>query len=455
MNEALYAEIEQEIKKDRDLLVSDTVRLINIRSVVGPSLPGAPFGEGPKKVLDAVWQMGGELGFVMKDYKCGFVSLALKEGPIDVGIFCHGDVVPEGNDWIHDPYHAVEYENCIIGRGATDNKGQLVSMLHLLTILKKLQVELPYNAALYVGSAEEVGMFDMFGIEGNPEAPGFLNVAELPKLSLVPDGAFPVAYCGMGGARVYFTSTKKLESVTIDGGHDENPGEVTATFTDGIHAPISESEPPTHSMKVNTDNMFVHLFERLLALDYVTESDKEVITYMRDVAACGHGELFGLDLKHPEMGDTVLRTLEVWTEDGCPRLFTRYRFPMGTSEEDIIGKMNRHGAMHGFTATLKQKNGVKPFNHGVDNPLVKLLCDTANEVTGEGKAPLVEVGGTYAHWLPNGFIFGMSGCKKPEGYPEGRGGAHGKDELVSIERLQRGMKIYARTLLKLRKEDFT
>ena len=58
-------------------------------------------------------------------------------------------------------------------------------------------------------------------------------------------------------------------------------------------------------------------------------------------------------------------------------------------------------------------------------------------------------GGTYAHKLPNALAFGMDGNKKPEDFPQGHGGAHGVDECVSLERLQRAMRIYARALLAL------
>jgi succinyl-diaminopimelate desuccinylase len=64
-------------------------------------------------------------------------------------------------------------------------------------------------------------------------------------------------------------------------------------------------------------------------------------------------------------------------------------------------------------------------------------------------APYTLSGATYAHVLPNALVFGMNGCKKPEGFPDGHGGAHGADELVSLERLERAMKIYARALLAL------
>ena len=58
-------------------------------------------------------------------------------------------------------------------------------------------------------------------------------------------------------------------------------------------------------------------------------------------------------------------------------------------------------------------------------------------------------GGTYAHRLPNAYVFGTDGGVPPADYPKGRGGAHGLDEVVSIARIKRMMKIYARTLLAL------
>ncbi|MBO5714668.1 MAG: Xaa-His dipeptidase, partial [Clostridia bacterium] len=58
-------------------------------------------------------------------------------------------------------------------------------------------------------------------------------------------------------------------------------------------------------------------------------------------------------------------------------------------------------------------------------------------------------GTTYAQHLPNAYIYGMEGCDKPKDFKEGHGAAHGLDESVSIERLKRSMRIYARALLTL------
>ena len=49
----------------------------------------------------------------------------------------------------------------------------------------------------------------------------------------------------------------------------------------------------------------------------------------------------------------------------------------------------------------------------------------------------------------------MSGNLPPDDFPEGRGGAHGIDEAVSLNRLLEAMKIYARAMLALNDIDFT
>jgi len=48
----------------------------------------------------------------------------------------------------------------------------------------------------------------------------------------------------------------------------------------------------------------------------------------------------------------------------------------------------------------------------------------------------------------------MSGNLPPDDFEKGRGGAHGVDEAVSIARLKRALKIYARALIYLNEIDF-
>ena len=78
------------------------------------------------------------------------------------------------------------------------------------------------------------------------------------------------------------------------------------------------------------------------------------------------------------------------------------------------------------------------------------MLEASREVTGDDKEPFTLSGGTYAHKLPNAYVFGTNGNLPPDDFEKGRGGAHGVDECVSIARLKRAMKIYARALLRLK-----
>ena len=132
MKKNLIMQIDQAIEKSMDDLKMDLIKLIGIKSVKGEPLPGAPFGADPRAVLDAVLDMGKQEGFYTTEHTEGVISLSLKEGQPDLGIWLHGDVVPEGAGWDYDPYQATEYKGCIIGRGATDNKGQMAALFLLL-----------------------------------------------------------------------------------------------------------------------------------------------------------------------------------------------------------------------------------------------------------------------------------------------------------------------------------
>jgi succinyl-diaminopimelate desuccinylase len=84
-----------------------------------------------------------------------------------------------------------------------------------------------------------------------------------------------------------------------------------------------------------------------------------------------------------------------------------------------------------------------------NSELVSLLCDAANSVTETDSEPYTLSGGTYAHKLPNAYVFGTNANLPPDDFPKGKGGAHGIDEAVSLDRLKRAMKIYARAMLAL------
>ncbi len=463
MNEKLIAIIDDEIDRSREQVAADTIRFVNIKSVKSDPLPGAPFGEGVKKVLDTFAQMASADGFYTADYGVGVVSAAMKSGEADLGIWIHGDVVPEGDGWSFPPYDATEYKGCIIGRGATDNKGQLAAIFNLFRIFKKLGIKLDYNPAIYLGSDEESGKHDIIGVEGNPDARGFINVHKPPKLSLVPDGSFPVGYGGKGSVNITLTAKKPIKGYTFIAGQSDSPGKATAVFSsidipdniDGCTVTrvacneISTFSPPVHGAHPDPNgNMITFLSRALLDNKLIPESDRPMFEFLRDVSTMVYGESLGIATEHEIMGKLTVTSKRVDCEDGYLSLAISIRYPIGTTLEEMTSKISEHAEAGGFE--IKSVNPyTTPYMNERDNDVVKTLCKVSNDVIGKEMKPYTLSGGTYAHELPNAYVFGTDGNLPPEDFPKGRGGAHGIDEAVSLERLTRAMKIYARALLSL------
>ena len=468
MNQELIQKIDEAIVASRSQVAQTTINLVNIKSVKEEPLPGAPFGKGPRAVLDAVLEMGKNNGFTCTDYGVGVVSLAMKAAEPDIGIWLHGDVVPEGDGWNFSPYDATEYQGCIIGRGATDNKGQLAALYHLLCIFKDLGVKLNYNPALYIGSNEETGMADIIGIPGNDDAKGFMNVCTPPKLSLVPDGGFPVGYGGKGGMTITLKSKKPLHGWQMQSGLPDSPGRAeavlpfsytgslpkcTVTATDEQTCVTAET-PPRHGSNPDPNgNMITYLSAALLDAALIPEEDRYILEFFKAVSTDANGKYLTVATDSDCMKPLTVFTQRVEMNDGFATILLNIRYPVGITFDEIVARVGAVADADGF-AVLATHRGVDPYLLDRNAPAVSLLRKAANDVIGTDAEPFTVGGGTYAHRLPNAYVFGASGNLPPADFPEGRGGAHGVDEAVSLDRLQRAMRIYARALLALNEFSF-
>ncbi|MBQ8859610.1 MAG: M20/M25/M40 family metallo-hydrolase [Clostridia bacterium] len=469
MYSELISEIDKLIEASTDQIAADTARLVNINSVQGAPEAGAPFGKGPRAVLDTVLAMGREAGFACTDYGVGVVSVALKDAPPDLGIWLHGDVMPVGDGWAFPPFSATAHGGCIIGRGAADNKGQLAAMFNLFKILRSLGVSLRYTPAIYVGSNEETGMRDMFGVEGNPDAKGFLAVATPPKLSLVPDGSFPVGYGGKGGLNLTLRSRTKLHGLTLTAGQDGSPERADAVFdradlsgylpnctarVEGGKTVVSSSSLPRHGANPDPNgNMITQLCAALLDAELVEEDDAYILDFCKRISKDVCGEALGIKTDHNIMGPLTVFAKRIDCTDGYCDLHLNIRYPLGITFEEIIERMTRAAEEAGF-CLQNAARGVDPYLRDAESGVVKILADVANGVNGGDRKPYSMSGATYAHCLPNAYVYGASANRPPADFPAGKGGAHGIDEAVSLARLKIAMKIYARALLKLQNVDW-
>ena len=150
------------------------------------------------------------------------------------------------------------------------------------------------------------------------------------------------------------------------------------------------------------------------------------------------------------MGDLTVFAHRIKSVDGYSELTLNIRHPITISFDEIKKRVSRSVEARGF-ALIEAKCGTPPYLLEKDSEIIRLLCRAASDVTGEDARPYTLSGGTYANQLPNAYPFGMSGNLPPEDFEKGRGGAHGVDEAVSISRLKRAMRIYARALIYLNK----
>ena len=466
--ESLISKIDAMIDSCDEALVSDAKRLISIRSVQGDAEEGAPFGKQPRAVLDEFRSMCQKEGLYFKDYGCGIVSGALKDGPIDVGIWLHGDVVPEGKGWSFDPYNATVYKSCIIGRGSNDNKGQLCAHFNLFRILKSLCVSLKYNPAIFLGSNEESGMKDLIGNEKNPYATGFLKHYSPPKLSLVSDGGFPVGCSGKGGLNITLRSKSPLHGMTFEAGLESAPGNATATFDRASSLSslerckirnggkvIESYSPPLHGARPDPNgNMVTYLTDALLKAGIVHANDRSILEFFNKISVNVYGESLNIYTSHEKMGKLTVFIKRIITKDGYPEITLNIRYPLGITSDEIIKGVRDAGESVGFFISDTEIR-TSPYMLNTDSEIVKMLFDTSKEIPSpekqERNEPYCMDGGTYAHFLPNAYVYGMNASLPPDDFEKGKGLSHGVDEAVSIPRLKRGMKIYARALINLNK----
>jgi len=444
MYETYLAQIDRAIEDAKNSLVHDLSRLIQLKSVHEAPSTEAPFGVGPMRMLNAAVDMGEKGGLCVQNYHVGVISLALQEGQPDLGIWCYGDVEYPGSGWTSSPYDALQKQDHIIGCGARSNKGPLCAVFHLLKIFKELEIPLNYNPALYIGSDQHTGMRDMTGIFGRPDAQGFCNVCTPPRLSLVPDGHFPVGYGGKGVLVIKFRGNKALRNLTITAGQLDYPGTAEAILQG--ESIVFQSQVRHASNPEPYGNMISQLMEELLRRPETALENRLMLDFFKLISKDVYGKRLCVDAEHDEMGSLTICAKEINTVSGYPDLTVQIHYPIGTTYGEIVRTLAEAAEKYDVSI-VDAHNIAKPFLVSKESKTIRRLTTLANQVNREENEPYTLSKATYANLLPNALVYGMDDGSKTDI-------EYGIDESISIDQLLRGMKIYARALLSLNEMEW-
>jgi acetylornithine deacetylase/succinyl-diaminopimelate desuccinylase family protein len=126
----------------------------------------APHAQAAKALLE-------QLGFKVEAHKvpdeltqkhgmASVINLVIRErfgpGPV-IALNAHGDVVPPGQGWTHDPYGAVEQGGAVYGRGAAVSKSDFSTYAFAMLALKDNPAGLKGTVELHLTYDEETGGF--------------------------------------------------------------------------------------------------------------------------------------------------------------------------------------------------------------------------------------------------------------------------------------------------------
>lgn len=454
-------QISDYIDSQKDNMLRDIARLVNIPSVKGVPTKDCPFGEMPAKALSEALDICEECGLkaVNVDNAIGFADINDKS--LELGILAHVDVVPEGDGWLSDPYRMEYKDGNIIGRGTSDDKGAAVAAIYAMKAVKALGIELKTNVRMIIGSDEECGSADL---------PHYFNNYETPKYSFSPDAEFPLINIEKGRFAPRFEAKVNNEESII-------------YFDSGIAV---NAVPHIALMKLKNMceidvNVACKKIENLTGVKFELSNDNNIIT----VTAYGKAA----HASTPEMGNNALTAtlalvseLKINSEVGKMMIFLSEIYPHGDSKGNAVGIARKDDISGELTMSLDilKFDGNKIFGnidcrmpvssteentavptiaklqsmgfdvsctdvvppHHVDEslPFVKTLLSVYEKHTGLKGECMAIGGGTYVHDIENGVAFG---CIMPNTDTH----MHGANEFMPFEDLVTSAKIFADAII--------
>lgn len=465
MNEALLKQVESFLETHREAAIDVIRQLVAIDSTKSEAKPGAPFGEGNRKVLEQALTICEQLGFQTYNHEgyCG--SAVWGSGENEIGIFSHLDVVPVGEGWTGGPFEMQVEGDRLIGRGVADNKGGFAAGLYAMYCIKQLGIPLKHSLRLFMGCDEESGMEDV---------EYFLTQVKAPEFSIVPDTGFPVCHGEKGILEGNICAAVNPEKIkVIQGGKASNvvPDLIEIRLEDlkseeiayliqkaesrewikvmpqGLSLTIEARGISAHAAAPQDSVNAIYQLATFLNDEHVlTEKERKLFDFIEEILSDYQGKALGIDYTDEDSGSltAICGMLEQVGE--TVKLNFNVRYPVTDSAKRIIPQLECKCRSNGYGVEVLTASD--PMYLPKEHPMVTQLVELYHEMTGQEAAPYIMGGGTYARKLPQAVGFGPGcGALFPRAHQVGRGGGHQPDEEANIAELLHAAKIYVMAFL--------
>ena len=461
INQVLDQQIRAWIEEHRQQIIDDLLELVRIPSVRSEPQPGAPYGAECRKSLEASEALFARLGFATRtEYERGYTMATYGEDAKTIGIFGHGDVVPPGDGWIHtQPFEPIVKNGRMIGRGCADDKAGIVIGAAVLSMVRDLQLPVKSRLLACAGSNEETGMNDIQAFVANEAC---------PDISIVPDGDFPCSLGEKGKLIMWaecdtpFTAIRDFGgglSTNVVLGKVDITMDANAALEAQLRAKIAGNDDYTltvaedgslllhvegvgghASWPQGTVNAGAKAAALLCECDALPESDRAILATVRDFVTDPFCSGTGLTHEDPRFGRLSAANGLMEVREGKLRLSMDTRYGTTMPSEVLKDKLRAVWGSRGWSLPVLDSR--EAFHVDDNSPVPEMIRAICTEMTGVDRPCFRMSGGTYSHYLPNGFSCGVSlteagptlgAATVDNDFPEGHGGVHQPDEKLDIE----------------------
>lgn len=447
----------------RTELVRDLSELITIPSVADYCDKRFPAGFACACAADLFMDYGRKYGLLAEhdDYYSASILLPGVSNEKELGILGHLDVVAAGEDWKNNPFHPMEKNGYLTGRGSLDNKGPLLMALYALRCLKELGVPLFHTIRLIAGCDEEKEMRDI---------QHYLSRHNPPEFTLVCDGAWPLC----AGEKGILSAEISLKAawgnlICVDGGNSANqvPAHASAKLLDADpetlkqFATLDEDINVTHnqghiivsvrgkeahsSTPSKGKNAILILLEMLCRTGFVKGNTADKLEKLLKCFSDMNGT--GLHIYYADRisGQTTCVPTGIHMTNDTLTLRMDIRYAVTQNHSVLLKNLKKRCSDLGFQLQILKHD--KPVIYSLDDPVHQMLLQTARKHLSRKCKPYITGGGTYARFFPHAIPYGPAYLNP---LSSGKcGEPHSANEGVSIDDLLEALKVYVITITKL------